>query len=86
VADAGTRQLPGNARAADPWSARSCELAQQPEGCALSCCQQAGALCRVNRAQPTHAPAVSAAQRGCAANLLPGDTKFMQRVDFVWVD
>jgi len=52
----------------------------------LSCCQQAGALCRVNRAQPTHAPAVSAAQRGCAANLLPGDTKFMQRVDFVWVD
>ena len=47
------RQLPGNARAADPWSVRSCGLVRPPEGCALLSHQQAEALCRVNRAQPT---------------------------------
>jgi len=39
------------------------------EGCGLSGRQQAEAFCRVNRAQPTHAPAVSAAQRGWTALL-----------------
>ena len=54
VEDAGRRQLPGNARAADPWSVRSIGIARAPGGCALSSHQQAEAFCRVNRAQPTN--------------------------------
>jgi len=53
VEDASRRQLPGNARAADPWSDRSIGIARAPGGCALSRYQQAEAFCRVNRAQPT---------------------------------
>ena len=48
------RQVPGNARAADPWSVRSIGIARAPGGCALSSHQQADAFCRVNRAQPTN--------------------------------
>jgi len=48
-----TRQVPGNARAADRWSVRSAEAPETFGGCALSGCQQDVALCRVNRAQPT---------------------------------
>ena len=44
--------MPGNARAADPWSAGSVGIARAHEGCALPGRQQAGAFCRVNRAQP----------------------------------
>jgi len=54
VADVSRRQLPGNARAAGPWSARSIGIARAPGGCALSRYQQAEAFCRVNRAQPTN--------------------------------
>jgi len=53
VADGGTRQLPGNARAADLWSATRFGLPEASEDCALSSRQQAEAFCRVNRAQPT---------------------------------
>jgi len=70
VQDDGTRQLPGNARAADLWSATSPGLPATTEGCALHGCQRAGALCRVNRAQPKDAPAASAAQRGSGAFFL----------------
>jgi len=54
VEDGEERQLPGNARAADAWIARCVGLARAPEGCVLCGCQQAGAFCRVNRAQPTN--------------------------------
>ena len=50
--DAGTRQLPGNARMADLWSARSIGAPEMAGGWGMSGCQQAGALCRVDRAQP----------------------------------
>jgi len=53
VEDAGRRQPPGNARAADPWSVRSIGVSRAPGGCALSSHQQAEAFCRMNRAQPT---------------------------------
>ena len=68
VEDDGTRQLPGNARAADRWSAGNVGWSYPSEGCGWSCCQQAGAFCRVNRAQPTHrASGVSCtAWFGCA--------------------
>jgi len=69
VEDGEERQLRGNARAADPWSAGRIGLPQPPEGCGASVRQQAEAFCRVNRAQPTHAPAVSAAQRGWTARV-----------------
>ena len=65
----GQRQLPGNARAAGLWSAKSGGLVRSPEGCGLPGRQQAEAFCRVNRAQPRAAPAVSAARRGWAALL-----------------
>jgi len=39
VADASRRQLPGNARAADPWSARGDELPLTCGGCGLAICQ-----------------------------------------------
>ena len=51
--DAAQRQVPGNARAADPWSARSVESVHTSGGCGLSGRQQAGAFCRVDRAQVT---------------------------------
>jgi len=54
VEDAGKRQLPGNARAADRWSARGGESLRTAEGWGLSRRQQAEAFCRVNRAQPTN--------------------------------
>jgi len=54
VEDAEERQLPGNARAADLWSTRSVGLARSPEGWGLPSRQQAVAVCRVNRAQPTN--------------------------------
>jgi len=54
VEDGGRRQLPGNARAAAPWSAKGVGWTQWPEGWGLSWCQQAVALWRVNRAQPTN--------------------------------
>jgi len=53
VEDVGQRQVPGNVRAADRWSARSAGSQEAAEGCALWCCQQAVADCRVNCAQPT---------------------------------
>jgi len=52
VEDGGERQLPGNARAADPWSAGSVGSSRTCEGCGVSGRQQAEAFCRVNRAQP----------------------------------
>jgi len=64
VEDGGTRQLLGKVRAADRWIIRSVALRKASEGCALLGCQQAVAACRVNRAQPTDAPAASAARRG----------------------
>ena len=70
VEDAGRRQLPGNARAADPWSVRSIGVARAPGGCALSSRQQAEAFCRVNRTQPQDAPAASAAPRGSGAGFV----------------
>jgi len=54
VEDGEQRQLPGNARAADLWSAERVGVSRPSEGCGLPCRQQAGALCRVNRAQPTN--------------------------------
>jgi len=54
VEDNGERQLPGNARAADPWSVRNVGLARWSEGWGWSSRQQANAFCRVNRAQPTN--------------------------------
>jgi len=53
VEDGGRRQVPGKVRAADLWSAKYLGPPEAPEGCALPWCQQAVALCRVNRAQPT---------------------------------
>jgi len=53
VEDVGQRQLPGNVRAADGWSARNCVLPEAVEGCGLLGRQQAVALCRVDRAHPT---------------------------------
>ena len=53
VEDNGKRQLPGNARAADPWNEGGVRMSQPSEGCGWSLRQQAGAFCRVNRAQPT---------------------------------
>jgi len=53
VEDGGERQLPGNVRAADRWSARNTGTPRQFEGWGISGRQQAVALCRVNRAQPT---------------------------------
>jgi len=53
VEDVGERQLPGNVRAADVWSARSARTPEVAGGCALSSRQQAVADCRVNRAKPT---------------------------------
>jgi len=53
VEDAEERQLLGNARTADRWSARSGESPRTAEGCGLSRYQQAEAFCRVDRAQPT---------------------------------
>ena len=52
VEDVGERQLPGNARAADPWNEGDVRVSQPSGGCGLSIRQQAGAFCRVNRAQP----------------------------------
>jgi len=52
VEDVGERQVPGNARAADPWSAGNVGVSYLAEGWGMSCYQQAGAFCRVNRAQP----------------------------------
>jgi len=54
VEDVSKRQLLGNARAADPWSAGRVGMARSPEGCGLFGRQQAEAFCRVNRAQPTN--------------------------------
>jgi len=54
VEDGEERQLRGNARVADPWSAGSVGVSRAPEGCALPGRQQAGAFCRVDRAQPTN--------------------------------
>jgi len=51
--DGGERQLPGNARAADRWRARSVGLPEAPGGWGMAVRQQAGAFCRVNCAQPT---------------------------------
>jgi len=70
VEDGGRRQLPGNARAAAPWSAKGVGWTQWPEGWELSWCQQAGAFCRVNRAQLTNrASGVSCtAWLGCNAS------------------
>ena len=65
--DVGERQLPGNARAADPWIARDVDLLETFGGCALSGRQQAVACCRMNRAQPKDAPAASAARPGWTA-------------------
>jgi len=53
VEDGGRRQVPGNVRAADPWSAENAGLREACEGCALAGLQQAVADCRVNRAQVT---------------------------------
>ena len=50
--DSEQRQLPGNARAADRWSAGSTGPEGMSEGCGLPDCQQAVADWRVNRAQP----------------------------------
>ena len=51
--DSGTRQLPGNVRAADRWSVGIAGLSGVCEGWGIPGCQQAVALCRVDRAQPT---------------------------------
>jgi len=67
VEDRRTRQVPGNARAADRWSAEGSGSRESTEGWGMACCQQAVAFCRVNRAQPKDAPAASAAQPGSAA-------------------
>ena len=53
VEDRSTRQVPGNARAAALWSGRSRRSPQLSEGWGLPDSQQARALCRMNRAQPT---------------------------------
>jgi len=49
----GERQLPGNARAADPWSAGRYGAMRAGGGWGMPGRQQAVALCRVNHAQPT---------------------------------
>jgi len=54
VEDREERQLPGNARAADPWSAKNAALPEVSDGWGMWGCQQAEAFCRVNRAQPTN--------------------------------
>jgi len=54
VEDTEKRQVPGNARAADPWSAEDADLAEAAGDCALSVRQQAVAFCRVNCVQPTN--------------------------------
>ena len=38
------RQVPGNVRAADPWSFGNVGMPGACEGCVLPCCQQAVAI------------------------------------------
>jgi len=54
VEDSGKRQLPGNVRAADPWTVAIAGLPGACEGWGMAGYQQAVADWRVDRAQPTH--------------------------------
>ena len=50
VEDGGERQLPGNARVADRWSAKDVGSPWTAGGCGLPHWYEAVAFCRVNRA------------------------------------
>jgi len=79
VEDGGKRQLPGTLRAADPWSAESIGAPEAAGGCALLGCQQAVAVWRVDRAQPTHrASGVRCTPwLGCALFIIKYDFSFV---------